>query len=231
MEGAFGATRTSGGVEVLRLQSAARNSLEWFEQCERYLDLHPVQFNYSLLTRVATHLPREPAAARSSMAALGGGLVPGAGGRARRAERRCSRRSACRDMELINRVVVSPMAQYKAVDGCPTDWHFVHYAERAKGGAGLVYTEMTCVSRRGPHHTRMHRLVRARARSGVAAAHRVRARRDGGQDLLPDRPLRSQGQHAAGLGGDRPATGRGQLAGDVRLGHPVVASAARCRGR
>ena len=38
-------------VEVLRLQSAARNSLEWFEQVERYLDLHPVQFAYSLLTR------------------------------------------------------------------------------------------------------------------------------------------------------------------------------------
>jgi anthraniloyl-CoA monooxygenase len=41
------------------------------------------------------------------------------------------------------------MAQYKAVDGCPTDWHFVHYAERAKGGAGLVYTEMACVSPEG----------------------------------------------------------------------------------
>jgi anthraniloyl-CoA monooxygenase len=52
-------------------------------------------------------------------------------------------------MALSNRVVVSPMAQYKAVEGCPTDWHFVHYAERAKGGAGLVYTEMTCVSDTG----------------------------------------------------------------------------------
>jgi anthraniloyl-CoA monooxygenase len=49
-------------------------------------------------------------------------------------------------MTLDNRIVVSPMAQYKAVDGCPTDWHFVHYAERAKGGAGLLYVEMTCVS-------------------------------------------------------------------------------------
>ena len=54
-----------------------------------------------------------------------------------------------RDMELVNRVVVSPMAQYRAVDGCPTDWHFAHYAERAKGGAGLLYTEMTCVSPEG----------------------------------------------------------------------------------
>jgi anthraniloyl-CoA monooxygenase len=54
-----------------------------------------------------------------------------------------------RELRLKNRVVVSPMAQYKAVDGCPTDWHLVHYAERAKGGAGLVSTEMTCVSPNG----------------------------------------------------------------------------------
>ena len=54
-----------------------------------------------------------------------------------------------RDLHLKNRVVVSPMAQYRAVDGAPTDWHLVHYAERAKGGAGLVFTEMTCVSPEG----------------------------------------------------------------------------------
>ena len=54
-----------------------------------------------------------------------------------------------RGMRLINRVVVSPMAQYRAVDGNPLDWHFIHYAERAKGGAGLVYNEMTCVSANG----------------------------------------------------------------------------------
>ena len=41
-----------------------------------------------------------------------------------------------REIELVNRVCVSPMAQYRAVDGMPNDWHFVHYAERAKGGAG-----------------------------------------------------------------------------------------------
>ena len=54
-----------------------------------------------------------------------------------------------RDLKLKNRVVVSPMAQYKAVNGCPTDWHLVHYAERAKGGAGLLTIEMTCVSAQG----------------------------------------------------------------------------------
>ena len=51
-----------------------------------------------------------------------------------------------RDMELRNRVVMSPMAQYSAVDGLPNDWHFVHYSSRAIGGAGLIFTEMTCPS-------------------------------------------------------------------------------------
>jgi anthraniloyl-CoA monooxygenase len=54
-----------------------------------------------------------------------------------------------RGMALMNRVVVAPMAQYRAVDGVPGDWHFVHYAERAKGGAGLVMTEMSCVNANG----------------------------------------------------------------------------------
>jgi len=51
-----------------------------------------------------------------------------------------------RDLTLANRVVVAPMAQYRAKDGVPGDWHFVHYASRALGGAGLVFTEMTCPS-------------------------------------------------------------------------------------
>jgi anthraniloyl-CoA monooxygenase len=51
-----------------------------------------------------------------------------------------------RELEIPNRVVVSPMAQYSAVDGVPNDWHFVHYTSRAIGGAGLVYVEMTCPS-------------------------------------------------------------------------------------
>jgi anthraniloyl-CoA monooxygenase len=54
-----------------------------------------------------------------------------------------------RGVELANRVCVSPMAQYRAENGTPNEWHFVHYAERAKGGAGLVFTEMTCVSPEG----------------------------------------------------------------------------------
>ncbi|HLT27403.1 MAG TPA: FAD-dependent monooxygenase [Zeimonas sp.] len=54
-----------------------------------------------------------------------------------------------REMWVPNRVVVSPMAQYSAVDGVPGDWHLVHYGSRALGGAGLVFIEMTCVSPEG----------------------------------------------------------------------------------
>ncbi len=54
-----------------------------------------------------------------------------------------------RDLWVSNRVVVSPMAQYSAVDGVPGEWHLVHYGSRALGGAGLVFIEMTCVSPEG----------------------------------------------------------------------------------
>ncbi|WP_404367119.1 bifunctional salicylyl-CoA 5-hydroxylase/oxidoreductase [Marinobacter sp.] len=136
-------------TQVLRLQSAARNSTEWFENIERYLDLDPVQFNYALLTRsqrishenLRLRDPEWLSSAESWFQAQAGNLDSD--------EAPMFAPFKLRGLTLKNRVVVSPMAQYKAVDGCPTDWHFVHYAERAKGGAGLVYTEMTCVSPEG----------------------------------------------------------------------------------
>ncbi len=138
-------------LDVLRLQSAARNSLEWFEDVERYLDMDPVQFNYSLLTR-SQRISHENLRLRDAdwlntaekwFQTQAGAPVD--------AQVRAPMFAPfqLRGMELKNRIVVSPMAQYKAQDGCPTDWHLVHYGERAKGGAGLVYTEMTCVSANG----------------------------------------------------------------------------------
>ena len=151
MEQAFLRYQQERRQEVLRLQSAARNSLEWFEQVERYLHLHPVQFNYSLLTR-SQRISHENLRLRD-------GDWLGA------AEKWFQQQAdmpdhapirapmfapyRLRDMKLKNRIVVSPMAQYKAVDGCPTDWHLIHYGERAKGGAGLLYTEMACISSAG----------------------------------------------------------------------------------
>ena len=148
IEQAFVRYQEERRVEVLRMQSAARNSLEWFERVERYLDMPPQQFAYSLLTR-SQRIGHENLRLRDQ-AWLGrteDWFQNQAGGTAGRAPMFAPFR--LRNMALVNRVVVSPMAQYKAVDGCPTDWHFVHYAERAKGGAGLVYTEMTCVSAQG----------------------------------------------------------------------------------
>jgi 2,4-dienoyl-CoA reductase-like NADH-dependent reductase (Old Yellow Enzyme family) len=53
------------------------------------------------------------------------------------------------NVELRNRIVVSPMCEYSAVDGVPNDWHLVHLGSRAVGGAGLVFTEATAVSAEG----------------------------------------------------------------------------------
>ncbi len=137
-------------LEVLRLQSAARNSLEWFEDVGRYLHLDPVQFNYSLLTR-SQRISHENLRLRDPDWLKGAErwFQTRAGGPQDPVRAPMFAPYRLRDLKLMNRIVVSPMAQYKAVDGCPTDWHFVHYAERAKGGAGLVYTEMTCVSPEG----------------------------------------------------------------------------------
>jgi anthraniloyl-CoA monooxygenase len=151
LEKAFARYEDERRLEVLRLQSAARNSLEWFEDVERYLELDPVQLNYSMLTRSQriSHenlRERDPKWLESAERwfQTRAGVGPNAPVRAP-----MFAPFKLREMELANRIVVSPMAQYKAVDGAPTDWHLIHYGERAKGGAGLVYTEMTCVSPQG----------------------------------------------------------------------------------
>lgn len=148
LENAFERYQEERRLEVLRLQSAARNSLEWFEQVERYLGLHPVQLNYSMLTR-SQRISHENLRERDPkwLQSAERWFMESAGMRPDEPVRApMFVPFRLREMELKNRVVVSPMAQYMAKDGTPNDWHFSHYAERAKGGAGLIYTEMTCVS-------------------------------------------------------------------------------------
>jgi len=139
-------------IEVLRIQSAARNSTEWFEHVDRYAHLEPEQFAYSLLTRSqrvghenlrmrdsthVEHLERWLAKPWNGAASVepGGKTVPP-----------MFLPFQLRDMRLVNRVVVSPMAMYSARDGVPNELHLVHFGARAMGGAGLIFTEMTCVS-------------------------------------------------------------------------------------
>ncbi|HVS45940.1 MAG TPA: bifunctional salicylyl-CoA 5-hydroxylase/oxidoreductase [Verrucomicrobiae bacterium] len=144
-------------VEVLKLQNAARNSTEWFENVARYAQLPPEQFAYSLLTRsqrighanlrlrdtaYVERLEEWFASRATERARLDGAtastsvppmLTP----------------FRVRDLTVRNRVVVSPMDMYSAVDGLPNDFHLVHLGSRALGGAGLVFTEMACVSAQG----------------------------------------------------------------------------------
>jgi anthraniloyl-CoA monooxygenase len=133
-------------VEVLKLQNSARNSTEWFETVDRYLGFEPWQFAYSLLTR-SQRISHENLRLRDG-AWLGrteATFWQQATGDARAAPPMFAP-FTLRDMTLANRIVVSPMATYSAVDGTPNDFHLVHYGARAEGGAGLVFTEMTCVS-------------------------------------------------------------------------------------
>ena len=133
-------------LEVLKLQSAARNSTEWFETLDRYLGFDPLQFTYSLLTR-SQRISHENLRLRD--AEWLEGVEKHFWERSGVAETAAPPMFApfrLRDMTLENRVVVSPMATYSATDGTPDDFHLVHYGTRAQGGAGLLFTEMTCVS-------------------------------------------------------------------------------------
>jgi len=138
-------------LEVLKLQNSARNSTEWFETLDRYLHFEPIQFAYSLLTR-SQRVSHENLRLRDPTWLEGVERwfqSQAAGHEVNEAAPPMFAPFRLRGMDLANRIVVSPMAMYSAGDGCPGDFHFVHYGARAQGGAGLVYTEMTCVSPEG----------------------------------------------------------------------------------
>ncbi len=133
-------------TEAIKLQSAARNRMTWFEDIDRYVDLEPEQFVFSLLTgsqRVghASLALRDPSYTASfdrwfsARAGVEGEPVPP-----------MFTPYSLREMRLDNRVAVSPMCMYSAKEGVPGEFHFVHYGSLALGGAGLLFTEMTCVS-------------------------------------------------------------------------------------
>jgi anthraniloyl-CoA monooxygenase len=141
-------------VDVLRIQNAARNSTEWFENVQRYASFEPEQFAYSLLTRsqrISHENLRERDAAYlaefENWIAERSGLDLADPGK--RPVPPMFTPFRLRGVTLKNRVVVSPMAQYSAADGIAGDYHLMHLGARAMGGAALVMTEMTCVSPEG----------------------------------------------------------------------------------
>lgn len=139
--------------EVGRIQHSADVSLVWFENVRRFWRMEPIQFNYSLLSRSKqiTHenlRVRDPALVDDVERWWNGAVARGLDVALPQtfAAPPLFAPLRLRGMTLANRVVVSPMAQYSAVDGMPNEWHFVHYTTRALGGAGLVFIEMTCPS-------------------------------------------------------------------------------------
>ncbi|RYF32735.1 MAG: bifunctional salicylyl-CoA 5-hydroxylase/oxidoreductase [Comamonadaceae bacterium] len=127
------------GVEVLKIQNAARNSTEWFENVKRYAGMPIEQFAYSMLTR-SQRISHENLRLRDADW-LGGYEQWLAGGK--KAIPPMLMPFSVRELTLKNRIVVSPMATYSAVDGVPQDFLLVHLGARALGGAGLVMVEMT----------------------------------------------------------------------------------------
>ena len=133
---------------VASTQRAAQASLEWFERIGQYADQEPSEFCMNLLTRsrritsenLALRDPEFAATMRDDFAARAEGEV---GAPAMFQPLRL------RGLELRNRVVVSPMDMYSSVEGVPGEFHLVHLGSKALGGAGLVMTEMVCVSPTG----------------------------------------------------------------------------------
>jgi len=135
------------------LQRAADTSEAWFASVGRYVDLPLEQFVFQLLTRsqriTYDNLElRDPVLMRRIRTWFHGS-VPAPDRPPTPATPPMFYPFTLRELRLDNRVVVSPMAQYSAVDGIPNPWHLVHLGSRAVGGAGLVMTEMTCVSPEG----------------------------------------------------------------------------------
>ncbi|GAA3315816.1 bifunctional salicylyl-CoA 5-hydroxylase/oxidoreductase [Arthrobacter ramosus] len=133
---------------VASTQRAAQASLEWFERIGQYRDQDPTQFAFNLLTRSRRITQenlrlRDPefadAVDRDFAESQGLAEVAPAMFQPYRIG----------GLELKNRIVVSPMDMYSAVDGVPGDFHKVHLGSKALGGAGLVMTEMVCVSAAG----------------------------------------------------------------------------------
>lgn len=151
-DAALAAYQQLRAIEVLKIQSAARNSMEWFENVERYSAMEAPQFAYSMLTR-SQRISHENLRLRDPAYVAGyeSWLARRAGEQADVAMPEqpvppMLTPFRLRGVLLKNRIAVSPMAQYSAVDGVAGDYHLMHLGARAMGGAGLVFAEMTCVS-------------------------------------------------------------------------------------
>jgi anthraniloyl-CoA monooxygenase len=149
---AFAAYEAARRTPVEIIQHNAKVSLAWFEHVARSWDMPKMQFANVVMSRAKSItydnlLLRDPEFVKAVDDEYYDTLLAETGhdARARRPTPMFTPLTL-RGLTLSNRVVVSPMAQYKAADGVLGDWHLMHYGARALGGAGLVYIEMTCPS-------------------------------------------------------------------------------------
>jgi len=156
--GALAAYEDERRPVVTSTQRAAQASLEWFENIGQYADQDPHQFAFNIVTRsrrvTYDNLRLRDPEFVASMDEWFAGTAPGspvpdhAGGPGEVAPP-MFQPFRLANLELANRVIVSPMDMYSARDGVPGDFHLVHLGSKALGGAGLVMTEMVCVSPEG----------------------------------------------------------------------------------
>ena len=137
-------------ADVEITQHAADVSLAWFESMDEHWDVEPEKFAFQVMSR-SKQITYENLRLRDNA------FVDNVVAAFIKAQRNVGYEVEdgtppmfapfkLREMQLANRVVMSPMAQYSAQDGVPGDWHLVHYGSRGIGGSGLIYTEMTCPS-------------------------------------------------------------------------------------
>ncbi|MEW6643492.1 MAG: bifunctional salicylyl-CoA 5-hydroxylase/oxidoreductase [Pseudomonadota bacterium] len=138
--------------EVEKTQHAADVSLVWFEHVDRFWDFDPVQFAFGVMTR-SKAITYDNLGLRAPDFVAEVDRVFARKVKASGFDVDTQKPAApmfqpfkLRDMVLNNRAVMSPMCMYSAKDGVPQDFHLVHYGSRAIGGAGLIFTEMTCVA-------------------------------------------------------------------------------------
>lgn len=127
-------------------QRAAQASLEWFENIGQYKDQDPVQFCFNLLTRSRRITYENLKLRDTGFAQTVDENFARLAGSPQSAPAMFQPYTLGASTELVNRVVVSSMDMYKATDGVPGDFHLVHLGSKAMGGAGLIMTEMVCVS-------------------------------------------------------------------------------------
>jgi anthraniloyl-CoA monooxygenase len=139
--------------EVEKTQHAADVSLVWFEHVDRFWEFDPVQFAFGVMTRSKAitydnlNLRAPDFVAEVDKAFAKQVRAKGFNVDVETPLAPMFQPMRLREMEIRNRAVVSPMCMYSADEGMPTDFHLVHYGSRAIGGAGLIFTEMTCISR------------------------------------------------------------------------------------